>query len=241
METFDLTESYDECDDVSGLCLVGKILTHKTLNRTVVSNILQNAWKSRSQLEISPWGDNVYLFQFSESEDRCKVHVHGLPLDKMSKKHGDTIGNRLGKLIVVEALLDGLFLGMSFLWIQVEIDVTKPLLQGYGLDMRTSMVKHIGAPYGSYQQPPIEDSNADSLVRRSTASPSSADHIEAGGGRRDSAPVLVAGMPVRGEHEVKGILSCMLPQDFPLPQDTTCLPKPDGMQVTATLSESGPA
>ncbi|KAL7200548.1 hypothetical protein ACSBR1_032468 [Camellia fascicularis] len=222
METFDLTESYDECDDVSGLCLVGKILTHKTLNRTVVSNILQNAWKSRSQLEISPWGDNVYLFQFSESEDRCKVHVHGLPLDKMSKKHGDTIGNRLGKLIVVEALLDGLFLG-------------------YGLDMRTSMVKHIGAPYGSYQQPPIEDSNADSLVRRSTASPSSADHIEAGGGRRDSAPVLVAGMPVRGEHEVKGILSCMLPQDFPLPQDTTCLPKPDGMQVTATLSESGPA
>ncbi|KAL7200545.1 hypothetical protein ACSBR1_032466 [Camellia fascicularis] len=293
METFDLTEGCDECEDVSGLCLVGKILTPKTLNRTVVSNVLQNAWKSRSQLEISPWGDNVYLFQFSESKDRCKVH--GVPLDKMSKKHGETIGNCLGKLIAIEALSDGLFLGKSFLRIRVEIDVTKPLLQGfilhrhsqsgktlsdvrilykykklsefcydcgrighdntsckftskadganlgYGLDMRTGMVKHIGAPHGSYRQPPVKDSNANSLVRRSTASLSSAYHTEAIGGHRDRAPVPVASVPVRGEREAEGILSCMPTQDFPLPQDTTCLPKPDSMQVTITLSESGPA
>ncbi|KAI7984677.1 hypothetical protein LOK49_LG15G00352 [Camellia lanceoleosa] len=281
METFDLTEGCDECEDVSGLCLVGKILTPKTLNRTAVFNILQNAWKPCSQLEISSWGDNVYLFQFSESENRCKVldeapwsvignllvlqpfhlgvavsnfefhwcpfwvQVHGLPLDKMSKKHGETIKNRLGKLIAVEALSDGLFLGRSFLRIRVEIDGTIIPLDGansrYGLDMRTSMVKHIGAPYGSYRQPPVEDANADSLVRRSMASPSSTYHIEAGGGHRENALVLVAGVPIRGKRKVESILSCVLPQDFPLPQDTTCLPKPDGMQVTTTLSESGPA
>ncbi|GMP91233.1 hypothetical protein CsSME_00042012 [Camellia sinensis var. sinensis] len=167
METFDLTEGCDECEDVSGLCLVGKILTPKTLNRTIVSNILQNAWKPCSQFDISPWGDNVYLFQFSESEDQCKVldeapwsvignllvlqpfhlgiavsnfefrrwpfwvQVHGLPQDKMSKKHGKTIGNHLGKLIAIEALSDELFLGRSFLRIRVEIAVTKPLLQGF--------------------------------------------------------------------------------------------------------------
>ncbi|KAL7235124.1 hypothetical protein ACSBR1_018587 [Camellia fascicularis] len=73
IETLDLTKGCDECEDVSELCLVGKILALKILNRTAVSSILESAWKPRSKLVISSWGDNVYLFQFFESEDRCKV------------------------------------------------------------------------------------------------------------------------------------------------------------------------
>ncbi|KAI8021070.1 hypothetical protein LOK49_LG03G02358 [Camellia lanceoleosa] len=256
METLDLSEECDECEDVSELCLVWKILTPKILNRIAISNILQSVWKPRSQLVISSWGDNVYVFQFSKSEDWCKVldeapwsvmgnllvlqplhlgmvisnfdfcwcpfwvQVHGLPLDKMAKKHGETIGNRLSKLIEVEALSDGLLVGRSFLRIRVELDVTKPLLQGfilhqrtqsgepmanvrvlhkyeklsnfcydcgrighndtsckfiskvdgvnsgYGLAICTGVVKHIGAPYGNFQRPPVEGWNADSLICR---------------------------------------------------------------------------
>ncbi|KAI7992412.1 hypothetical protein LOK49_LG12G01664 [Camellia lanceoleosa] len=172
METLNLSEDCDECEDVSELCLVGKILAPKILNRTAVSNILQSAWKPRSKLMISPWGDNVYMFQFADSKDRCKVldkapwsvmgnhlilqplhlrmavsdfefcwcpfwvQVHGLPLDKMTKTHKVTIGNHLGKLITIEALSDGLLLVRSFLRIRVEIDVTKPLLQGFILHRR---------------------------------------------------------------------------------------------------------
>ncbi|GMP28799.1 hypothetical protein CsSME_00004192 [Camellia sinensis var. sinensis] len=73
METLDLSEGCDECEDVLERCLVGKILASKILNQIVVSNILQSAWKLRSKLVISPWGDNVYMFQFADSKDRCKV------------------------------------------------------------------------------------------------------------------------------------------------------------------------
>ncbi|GMP54839.1 hypothetical protein CsSME_00019872 [Camellia sinensis var. sinensis] len=330
METLDLSEGCDECEDVSELCLVGKILNPKILNRTAISNILQSAWKPRSQLVISPWGDNVYLFQFSKSEDRCKVlakapwsvmgnllvlqplhlgmaisdfdfrwcpfwvQVHGLPLDKMSKKHGESIRNHLGKLIEFKALSDGLLLGRSFLRIRVELDVTKPLLQGfilhrrtlsgepmtdfrvfykyeklsdfcydcgrirhdntsckfisradgtnsgYGPAMRIGVVKHIGAPHGTFQRSHVEGLNADSLVRRSPVSPPLAYHPKAGGGSRDSTPVPTAGVPVRGESEAAGILSCMPPQNFTLPQDTTCLSTPNGLQNVTPLSANGP-
>ncbi|GMP57767.1 hypothetical protein CsSME_00021706 [Camellia sinensis var. sinensis] len=73
MENFAFPEVLDECDDVSDLCLVGKILTAKSLNRTVVSNILLGAWKTRASVSISPWTGDIFLFQFTKAEDQRKV------------------------------------------------------------------------------------------------------------------------------------------------------------------------
>ncbi|KAL7175593.1 hypothetical protein ACSBR2_029233 [Camellia fascicularis] len=73
MDNFDLSKGLDECEDVSKLCLVGKILAPKILNKLDVSNILHRAWKTRADVSISPWNDNVFLFQYVEVEDRQKV------------------------------------------------------------------------------------------------------------------------------------------------------------------------
>ncbi|KAL7250380.1 hypothetical protein ACSBR1_012397 [Camellia fascicularis] len=50
--------------------------------------------------------------------------------DKLTKAHGEIIGNRIGKLVCMEALSEGLILHRNFLCIRVEMNVTKPLLQG---------------------------------------------------------------------------------------------------------------
>ncbi|KAI8019758.1 putative ribonuclease H protein [Camellia lanceoleosa] len=130
--------------------------TWKPRSKLVISLCSDNVYmfqfadsKDRSKvLDEAPWsvmGNHLILqplhlgMAVSDFEFRwCPfwVQVYGLPLDKMTKTHGVTIGNNLGKLIKVEALSDGLLLGRSFLRIRVEIDVTKPLLQGFILHRR---------------------------------------------------------------------------------------------------------
>lgn len=70
MDSFELLEGTDECDDVSHRCLVGKVLAPKLLNKPAVSNILLGAWKTRAGVSITPWNDHVYFFQFEEIGDR---------------------------------------------------------------------------------------------------------------------------------------------------------------------------
>ncbi|KAL7239081.1 hypothetical protein ACSBR2_005057 [Camellia fascicularis] len=67
------------------------------------------------------------------------VQVHGLPVDKMTTSHGETIGNRIGRLIEVKARSEGLLLERSFLRLRVDVDVTKPLLQGFILHRRGAL------------------------------------------------------------------------------------------------------
>ncbi|KAL7175920.1 hypothetical protein ACSBR2_029486 [Camellia fascicularis] len=62
------------------------------------------------------------------------VQIHGLPLEKMTKANGEIIGNKLGRLLRVEAHCEGLLLYRNFLRIRVEIDVTKPLPRGFNLN-----------------------------------------------------------------------------------------------------------
>ncbi|GMP47509.1 hypothetical protein CsSME_00015204 [Camellia sinensis var. sinensis] len=167
MESFDLLEGTDENEDVSGRCLVGKILTPKILNKQAVLNIIHSAWKTRKSVRISSWNDNAYLFQFEELAGRQKVledapwsvmgsllvlqpvqprmvtselefhwcpfwvQVHGLPIEKLTRGHDETIGRRIGQLVSMEAYMEGLLLQRNFLTIRVKVDVTKPLLQGF--------------------------------------------------------------------------------------------------------------
>ncbi|KAL7163699.1 hypothetical protein ACSBR2_039760 [Camellia fascicularis] len=73
MEAFELPEVTDECEDVSPRCLVGKIIAPKILNKPAVSNILLAAWKARAGVVITPWKENVFLFQFEDLEDRLRA------------------------------------------------------------------------------------------------------------------------------------------------------------------------
>ncbi|KAL7219937.1 hypothetical protein ACSBR2_012906 [Camellia fascicularis] len=78
LDFVDLQEGSDENVDVSNLCLVGKILALKNLNKTAVSNIIQGAWKTRAKLAISSWSNNIFLFQFIDPEDRRRVLMETL-------------------------------------------------------------------------------------------------------------------------------------------------------------------
>ncbi|KAL7254106.1 hypothetical protein ACSBR1_008495 [Camellia fascicularis] len=180
-------EGSGENVDISPLCLIGKILAPKRLNRTGVANILQGAWRPRSKLLISPWADNLFLFQFDDKEDRRRVlaeapwsvmanllvlqpliagnsasdmefkwspfwvQVHGLPVAKMTKTNAQIIGQRIGKLIGVEALHDGLLLERSFLRIRVEVDITQPLPLGFFLQLNTSSAETDKESWVSYK------------------------------------------------------------------------------------------
>ncbi|CAL5376913.1 unnamed protein product [Camellia sinensis] len=64
------------------------------------------------------------------------VQVHGLRIDKMTRAHGEVIGNRIGRLVEVETPTTGLLLHRNFLRLRVEVDVLKPLLQGFILHRR---------------------------------------------------------------------------------------------------------
>ncbi|KAI8003771.1 hypothetical protein LOK49_LG08G02746 [Camellia lanceoleosa] len=174
MDSFELLEGTDECEDVSHRCLVAKVLAPKLLNKPAVSNILLGAWKTRAGVSITPWNDNMYFFQFEDVEDRQRVldespwsvvgnllvlqilqlgrattelefqgspfwvQVHGLLIDKMTRVHGEVIGNRIGRLVEVKAPTTGLFLHHNFLRLRVEVDVLKPLLQGFILYRRNN-------------------------------------------------------------------------------------------------------
>ncbi|KAL7205888.1 hypothetical protein ACSBR2_018744 [Camellia fascicularis] len=174
MEAFELSEVTNECEDVSPQCLVGKILAPKILNKPAVTNILLAAWKSRAGVVVTPWKENIFLFQFEDLEDRSRVlqeapwsvignllvllplplgkaideldfrwspfwvQVHGLPLAKMTRAYGEVIGSRIGRLVEVEAPSEGLLIHRSFLRLRVEVDITKPLLQGFILYRRDS-------------------------------------------------------------------------------------------------------
>ncbi|KAL7214357.1 hypothetical protein ACSBR1_026715 [Camellia fascicularis] len=179
-EELELFDSPNEVDDASSLCLLGKVLASQSLNNNVVSSIIKGAWKVRGELSISPWNMNTFLFQFSEEEDRNRifrdcpwsimgfllVQAHGLPIQNMSKQNGIIIGNRLGKVISVEAPQDGLLLHRCFLRIRVEINTQHPLLRevgsksGYGPDLRTGVARTIVAPVDFAQPVGVSSENS---------------------------------------------------------------------------------
>ncbi|KAL7219938.1 hypothetical protein ACSBR2_012907 [Camellia fascicularis] len=75
------------------------------------------------------------------------IQVHGVPVAKLTRQNGEIIGRRIGNLIGVEALHDGLLLEMSFLQLRVEVDVSKPLPRGFILQHHRSKDKESWVSY----------------------------------------------------------------------------------------------
>lgn len=69
----DLDEGSGETGEVTNLCLLGKILSPKPLNLIAVSNVCNAAWKTRAPFTVVPWSTNIYLFRFSDAEDKSSI------------------------------------------------------------------------------------------------------------------------------------------------------------------------
>ncbi|XVF43813.1 hypothetical protein PTKIN_Ptkin02bG0070800 [Pterospermum kingtungense] len=90
-------------------------------------NALVKAWKVSSNLDIREIGKWLFLFTFSPSLDRVKLH--GIPLNLMSSKIDIALGDKIGDVEEVDAGTDNRLTGKR-MRIRVTIDVSKPLRKG---------------------------------------------------------------------------------------------------------------
>ncbi|KAL7168510.1 hypothetical protein ACSBR2_038862 [Camellia fascicularis] len=103
-ESVELLEGTDENVVVSNLCLISKVLAPKNLKKQGIMNIIKGAWKAGAKLEISPWSDNVFIFQFEDLGDRRRLLFEAL-------------WSIIGNLLVLQPLQAGRStLEMEFQW-----------------------------------------------------------------------------------------------------------------------------
>ncbi|KAK1578903.1 hypothetical protein Q3G72_034012 [Acer saccharum] len=62
---------------VLSLCLVGKVLTTKVVNREAFINVMHSIWRTSDGVEIEALGRNVFGFHFKNSEDRKLIQSGG--------------------------------------------------------------------------------------------------------------------------------------------------------------------
>ncbi|XP_035544650.1 uncharacterized protein LOC118348031 [Juglans regia] len=93
------------------LCLVGKVIADKKINKDAFKNMLVKVWKSCPGPKIIEVGENLYVFEFQ------------------TEKIGGRIGSTIGRVIEVEADSDGNCWG-KWIRVKVEMDLLKPLIRG---------------------------------------------------------------------------------------------------------------
>ncbi|KAK3192989.1 hypothetical protein Dsin_024299 [Dipteronia sinensis] len=67
------TKLKDRGEKRLALCLVGKILTTKLVNRNVFVNVMNRIWRVDGGVEIEPIKGNIFAFFFKNAEDRQRV------------------------------------------------------------------------------------------------------------------------------------------------------------------------
>jgi hypothetical protein len=82
-------------------------------------------------LALQPWSPNATLGDLTLKPVPFWIQVHGLPLSNMSLKNSIAIGKGLGNLLKIDPAngVDSTF--KSFMRLQVEVDVSKPLNPGF--------------------------------------------------------------------------------------------------------------
>lgn len=92
----------------------------------------QAPWNIKGHLLfLKPWSLGATLHEISLNHAAFNVQIHGLPLDHITLDNAIEVGKALGNLIKVEE--DPLY-GLAFrkfIRLKVELDVTKPLQQGF--------------------------------------------------------------------------------------------------------------
>ncbi|XP_028099887.1 uncharacterized protein LOC114299366 [Camellia sinensis] len=100
-------------------------------------------------------GSSVSEMEFSH----CPfwVQVHGLPLDRMTRRNGQIITSNIGSPIGVEGPHDGLLLYRSFLRIRVDIEVTKPHPIGFHLKRKDPITSDVSEKWVDYKYERLSD------------------------------------------------------------------------------------
>lgn len=54
-------------------CLVGKLLSSRTITPSIIKNTFSNAWRTNLSFTIDSFGRNLYLFKFDAKRDKEMV------------------------------------------------------------------------------------------------------------------------------------------------------------------------
>ncbi|KAK3212077.1 hypothetical protein Dsin_016783 [Dipteronia sinensis] len=140
------------------LCLVGKILTNKLVNREVFMNVMNKIWKVDGGVEIEPIKGNIFAFYFKNLEGRQRilkggpwsfdraiiafeiptgtreVQIHNLPLLCLTEDIGTFLGGMIGEVSDVDSntTTDG---SDSFLRVRVKVPVDEPFRRVQRVDL----------------------------------------------------------------------------------------------------------
>ncbi|KAF7114851.1 hypothetical protein RHSIM_RhsimUnG0075100 [Rhododendron simsii] len=133
-EILDLEEGSGETGEICNLCLVGRILSPKTLNPTAIISVVTSVWKTRASFSVVPWQNNTFLFRFEDEKDRDSI-LHEGPWSIINNLLilNPFKGRRFGKLLAMETSTDGMLLGRSFLRVRVAVKIIDPLPKGFWL------------------------------------------------------------------------------------------------------------
>ena len=63
----------DKGEQRLALCLVGKVLTSKVVNKDAFRDVMQRIWRVNGGVEIEPIEDNIFEFQFNNIEARQRI------------------------------------------------------------------------------------------------------------------------------------------------------------------------
>ncbi|KAL5752301.1 hypothetical protein ACOSP7_022483 [Xanthoceras sorbifolium] len=56
-----------------GLCLVGKVITNKQVNRDAFRGIIPKIWRTTQEFDIKVLKENTFIFQFRNQLDQKRV------------------------------------------------------------------------------------------------------------------------------------------------------------------------
>ncbi|KAK3193077.1 hypothetical protein Dsin_024387 [Dipteronia sinensis] len=59
------------------LCLVGKVLSGKKVNREAFKILIEQLWRSFGKVDVESVGDNIFMFCFNNQEDRNRIWHRG--------------------------------------------------------------------------------------------------------------------------------------------------------------------
>ncbi|KAL5848695.1 hypothetical protein ACOSQ4_006708 [Xanthoceras sorbifolium] len=123
------------------LCLVGKFLVNKLVNREVFRSPILKIWKITQGVEIEVIQDNIYAFHFHNQSDRIRVLVsdpwnfdNAILILQEPKWAGELARSLVGKVSEVDGGASGDCLG-RYLRVRVGIDVTQPLKRCLKVDV----------------------------------------------------------------------------------------------------------
>nr|XP_017257879.1 PREDICTED: uncharacterized protein At4g02000-like [Daucus carota subsp. sativus] len=82
-------------------------------------------------LALVLWNPDLSLAEIDFSSVQFWVQAHGLPLGRMNKDVAKELAAKIGRLVEVDCIGEGIQLHRSFLRFRVELNIKKPLVPGF--------------------------------------------------------------------------------------------------------------